>query len=447
MSEGRRVGRYRPGRVRAALRQARTELAQLRFMETGGAEAAEAAIALAAATKTFPSGRSQVTALDNFTLDTKPGQFVSVIGPAGCGKTTLLQLLAGLIQPDTGTVQVGGKAPSLQESHGAAAFQNPMLWPHKTVFENVAAVLSRHAKFPDAVREKVSAVLPFLQLSGLEDRYPVELSAGERQRVTLARVLASERKLWLLDDPLSQLDAGSRATLRGEIKSRQQRSSATCLYVTTDVAEALAVSDTLVVMEHGRLLQSGTPQEIYARPASRAVAAALGPVTFVSGTVGEIRMGVGCIDAGPDLRLEMPVPAGMKAGDGVEVLIRPENVRLTRLLAPPKNGARGKVETHAFLGNLNMYEVRLASGLLMRAQTHPAQRFAVRDEISIEIDVGQCNLFRVGGGSGSKPAQRPEPPRREAAAPVAVAQNAATRVPDERALASAAPTAGRDSPI
>jgi ABC-type Fe3+/spermidine/putrescine transport system ATPase subunit len=410
----------RRGGVGAALRQARTELAQLRLAGVEGAAPgaerdAAPGVALAGASKSFTAGRAEVTAVDNFTLDIPPGRLISLIGPSGCGKTTLLRLIAGLIEPDAGAVRVDGKPPSARDGRAAMVFQNPALWPHKTVFGNVAAALERHAKFPAAVREHVAAILPLLQLSGFEDRYPSELSAGERQRVALARALAGGRKLWLLDDPLAQLDGALRATLRGEIKSRQQRTGATCVHATADVSEAFALSDTLAVIDRGRLLQAGTPQEIYARPASRAVAALLGPINFLPGRIAEIRMGIGRIDAGPDLQLEMPVPAGMKVGDGIEVAIRPENVRLSRLLAPPKNGARGMIEAHAFLGNFNVYDVRLASGRLVHVQAHPAQRFAPRGEVSIEMDIGQCMLFRstpgVAASEPSQPSAAPlEPP-------------------------------------
>jgi len=419
MRVGKRIGGpTRRGAARAALRQARTELAQLRLAEIDGTAAEPGAapgVALAGVTKSFTAGAAKVTAVDNFTLDIPAGRLVALVGLSGCGKTTLMRLIAGLIKPDAGTVHVDGKPASAQDGRAAMAFQNPALWPHKTVFHNVAAALKRHGKFPAAVRDRVAAILPPLQLSGLEERYPAELSAGERQRVALARALVGERKLWLLDDPLSQLDPARRATLRGEIKSRQQRTGATCLFVTADIPEALALSDTIAVMEHGRLLQAGAPQDVYARPASRAVAALLGPVNFVTGMVRDVRMGVARIEAGPDLQLEMPVPGGARAGDRVEVAIRPENVRLTRLLAPPKNGARGRIETHTFLGNLSLYEVRLASGRLIRVQAHPAQRFAPRDEASIEIDVSQCVLFPAEAGAAppaaaDKPDARPDQP-------------------------------------
>ncbi len=213
----------------------------------------------------------------------------------------------------------------------------------------------------------------------------------------------------LLDEPLSHLDARLREQLRGELKSLQRRSGMTFVYVTQDQAEALALSDHIAVFDRGRLQQFDTPQQIYAYPANPSVAALLGRTNLLSGTVIEIRMGVALIAAGPDLRLEVQVPAGTRAGERFDIAIRPENIRLTRLLAPPKNGAPAKVGEQIFLGPVSEYRALLASGRELRVQCHAGQRLTAGDDVSVEIDASQCILFRKESVAPAPPAAQPAP--------------------------------------
>jgi iron(III) transport system ATP-binding protein len=392
-------------RVRAAKRHATTELSQLRHVEQSRKAGQPAliddaipAIALAHVTKRFEA--ASAPAVDDLTLDIKRGQFWTLLGPSGSGKTSTLRLIAGFLRPDSGTIHIDGALLSSPERSVPEAgqtvgmlFQNHALWPHKTVFENVAAGLKPRKMPPDEVRRKVAEALALMNLASTDARYPDELSGGQQQRIALARGLVTEPKILLLDEPLSHLDATLREQLRGELKALQRRTGMTFVYVTQDRGEALAVSDQVAVIDKGKLQQVGTPHEVYARPASPAVAALVGHMNVLAGTVSEIRMGVAQIDAGPDLRLEIPVPAGMRAGDALDIAIRPENIRLTRLLAPPKNGAPAKIREHTYLGNINEYRAELSSGRVIRVQAHPTQRFAPGDIVSIEVDGSQCILF------------------------------------------------------
>ena len=396
----------RGGRFTAAWRHATMELSQLRLSDQGRksdetrlpGEGAGAAIAIARVTKNFET--PDTAAVIDLTLEIKRGQFVTLLGPSGCGKTTTLRLIAGFLAPDAGTIHIDGALVSSPDhmvpphARGLGMmFQNHALWPHKTVFENVAAGLKSRKVAAAQAQRKIAETLALLNLTGLESRYPNELSGGEQQRVALARSLVTEPKILLLDEPLSNLGGALREHMRSELKALQRRTGITFLYVTQDQGEALAVSDQIAVMDKGTLLQVGTPQEIYARPASPAVAAFVGHMNVLAGKVTEIRMGVAQIDAGPDLRLEIPVPSGLRPGDALDIAIRPENIRLTRLLAPPKNGAPAKISEHIYLGNMNEYRAELASGRVIRVQAHPTQRFAPGDIVSIEVDGSQCILF------------------------------------------------------
>ncbi len=396
------------GRLRAAWRHATTELSQLRHAEQGGqahespaqVDSAIPAIALAHVTKRFETAESTL-AVNDLTLDIQRNQFMALLGPSGSGKTTTLRMIAGFLRPDAGTIHIDGVLLSSPDRSVPPAgravgmvFQNHALWPHKTVFENVAAGLKRRKVTREETQRKVAEALARMNLAGLDARYPSELSGGQQQRIALARGLVTEPKILLLDEPLSHLDATLREQLRGELKALQRRTAITVVYVTQDQGEALAVSDRVAVMDKGTLLQVGTPHEVYARPASPAVAAFVGHMNVLAGTVTEIRMGVAQIDAGPDLRLEIPVPSATRPGDVLDIAIRPENIRVTRLLAPPKNGAPAKISEHIYLGNINEYRAELTSGRVIRVQAHPTQRFAPGDIVSIEVDSSQCILFR-----------------------------------------------------
>jgi iron(III) transport system ATP-binding protein len=352
-----------------------------------------ASIALKGLTKKFVSGDDAPAAVSALDLDIKDNSFVTLLGPSGCGKTTTLRMIAGYIVPDEGTIQVNGKlvsapgsvVPPDQRGMGMV-FQNYAVWPHKTVYENVVFGL-RLRKIPSAqARKKVEDTLALVNLSGLEQRYPNELSGGQQQRVALARSLVVEPEILLLDEPLSNLDAKLRETMRVELKRLQRRTGITFVYVTHDQAEALALSDMVAVIHGGRLQQYGTPHEVYARPANRLVADFMGLVNLVPGRV----TAPGEIKAAGGLRLKVALPAGIGAGDAVEVSIRPENIRL----AAAGSGTHGTVTERTFLGNISEYYVSLDSGPALRVQTHPAQVFSAGDKVAIDIDTTQCSVFR-----------------------------------------------------
>ncbi|MFW5842515.1 MAG: ABC transporter ATP-binding protein [Spirochaetota bacterium] len=240
--------------------------------------------------KTFPNG---VRAVDDLSLDIKDGSFVSLLGPSGCGKTTTLRIIAGLEHPEEGSIHVGGKAfldtakgefvPAEKRGLGMV-FQSYALWPHMTAGANVEFSLKLKGVPQQERSRRVRAVLDLLQIGELEDRYSFQLSGGQQQRVALARMLASDAEVFLLDEPLSNLDAKLRLEMRSELKRIHSRFERTTVFVTHDQLEAMTLSTHIAVMKNGSLQQYGTPHEIYHHPANRFVAEFVGspPVNIVS---------------------------------------------------------------------------------------------------------------------------------------------------------------------
>ncbi len=288
-------------------------------------------------TKTF----GPVVAVERVTLDIPPGRLVTLLGPSGCGKTTTLRIVAGLERPSSGRVFIDDEdVTSLPAaSRGVTlVFQAYALFPHLTVFENVAYGL-RVRRLPEGeVRRRVGEALSLVGLPGLEDRYPAQLSGGQQQRVAVARALVMQPRVLLFDEPLSNLDAKLRKRVRAEIRDLQRRLGITTIYVTHDQAEALALSDVVVVMNQGMVEQVGTPEELYRRPASRFVADFIGEANLLPG-----RYDGGRVTLGPytfPLRQE-----GMAAGP-VTVMVRPEAVAV----ATDGEGLPGRVRAGFFMG-------------------------------------------------------------------------------------------------
>jgi iron(III) transport system ATP-binding protein len=284
------------------------------------------------------------TAVAGANLDIRPGELFTLLGPSGCGKTTLLRMLAGLERPDSGTIHFAEERVDDLPAHRrniGMVFQNYAVFPHMSVAENVAYGL-RARKLPEArVREQVAEALELVRMGEYGGRRPDQLSGGQQQRVALARALATRPGLLLMDEPLSNLDAKLRQAMREEIRRLQKAVGITTLYVTHDQEEALAISDRIGVMEAGRLLQVGTPVEIYSRPVHRAVAAFVGTCSFIAGRV----PGSGGREALVGLRPErvQPMSPGAVAHEGLGVL-------------------DGEAAEETFMGAFSLLRVALASG-------------------------------------------------------------------------------------
>lgn len=225
----------------------------------------------------------RVVAVDHVDLNIVDGEFFSLLGPSGCGKTTTLRLIAGLEFPDEGFIYIDDKVVNNvhpKDRDVAMVFQNYALYPHMTVFENIAFPLESRRKAlglsKEEIRKRVLETARFLGIEELLERYPSQLSGGQQQRVALARALVRKPKVWLLDEPLSNLDAKLRVLMRGELKRLQKQLGITTIYVTHDQVEAMSMADRIAVMNKGRVAQVGSPDELYARPADTFVATFIG---------------------------------------------------------------------------------------------------------------------------------------------------------------------------
>jgi multiple sugar transport system ATP-binding protein len=268
------------------------------------------------------------TACSDVNLAIGEGEFVTLLGASGCGKTTTLNMVAGLEDASSGDILMNGKRVnelSPVERDVAMVFQNYALYPHMTVARNIGFTLKMRGLPPQKVRERVENVAAALELSAMLDRLPSQLSGGQQQRVAIGRALVREPKVFLFDEPFSNLDAGLRVRMRAEVKELHQRLGVTSIFVTHDQEEAMAISDRIAVMNQGRIEQLGTPEEIYARPATRYVAAFIGSprIELVPAEITDLRTArVGTITL--PLGRSGALPPGCK----VEVGIRPEHVKL-----------------------------------------------------------------------------------------------------------------------
>lgn len=305
-----------------------------------------------------------VRAADRVSLQINAGEFFTVLGASGSGKTTTLRLIAGFDEPDEGRVIIGGKEVNKLPAYRRdvhTVFQDYALFPHLSVEDNVAFALELKGTPRGEVRKLVQDALAMVQLSAHGKRKPAQLSGGQQQRVALARAIVDRPAVLLLDEPLSALDAKIRAELREELKRLQRETGLTFVYVTHDQEEALTLSDRLAVMRAGRVLQVGTPLEVYERPADLYVAQFIGKANFLPGTL------VGTQQDHAKVRVDERVVEGSlvtggAAGSAVRVMIRPENMRLT---AEPGTHFTGQIKQSQYLGHATEYLV-LSGGTMFR---------------------------------------------------------------------------------
>ena len=320
--------------------------------------------------------------LSNFDETFKDGEFVTLLGPSGCGKTTMLRMIAGFEKPTTGEIYIDDTLISSDkvflppEKRGVGmVFQSYAVWPHMDVFHNVAYPLTIAKKDRASVERKVAHVLDIVHLSQYAKRYPNQLSGGQQQRVALARALVAEPKLLLLDEPLSNLDAKLRESMRFEIKEIQRNLDMPVVYVTHDQTEAMAMSDRVFLINRGVVQQKGSPEEIYRQPVNQFVADFLGKVDFIKGEAGGGRILLH--------HTEVSLPyAGDKTG-AVEVAIRPENITMSK----ETGDIEGTVTAGYYLGDAGDYRVAVG-GISLRVITEGRvfREFTPGDKVFLSLD-------------------------------------------------------------
>ena len=283
-------------------------------------------------TKIFqqPDTGKDFVAVDHINLEIKDGEMVTLLGPSGCGKTTTLRMISGFEYPTSGNVFIGDRdvAKIPPNKRGISmVFQSYALFPHLNIWENIAYGL-RVAKIPqDEIIRRTNDVVELMQLKGMEKRFPNQLSGGQQQRVALARAVVIEPSVLLFDEPLSNLDAKLRESMRDELRALQQRLGITSLYVTHDQSEAMAISDKVVIMKDGVICQQGTPQEIYEQPASRFVANFIGKANFIDG-IFKGRDGEAALVEIGGKTFSIPAPGkmeGVEVGGACCLTVRPES--------------------------------------------------------------------------------------------------------------------------
>ena len=330
--------------------------------------------------------KGEVWAARDVRFTAEPGAFVTLLGPSGCGKTTTLRMIAGFEQPDEGRIRFGDddvtRLPVNQRNIGFV-FQNYALFPHLSVFENVAYGLQVRGQQATGVTASVGEVLALVGLAGYEQQFPAQLSGGEQQRVALARAIVIKPRVLLFDEPLSNLDAKLRVQMRGDIRDLQRRLAITTIYVTHDQEEAMAVSDRIVVMNRGSIMQEGTAEDLYHRPASEFVATFVGRVNLLRGSVVACSDGVASVAALGGLFKARVGAAALAVGARTRLVLRPEAIVIDQT-----DGLAARVTTRTFLGEKVEYGLRCADTDLqvirpsggaddaVRVGDHVALRFA-----------------------------------------------------------------------
>ncbi len=345
----------------------------------------------------------EIAAVAAVDLSVAPGEFVTLLGPSGCGKTTTLRMVAGLEENTTGRISIGDRVVSDADKGVFLApdkrqlgmvFQSYAIWPHMTVFDNVAYPLRIRRRPADEIKTRVMAALETVEMAAFAERPAPALSGGQQQRVAIARALVFEPSVLLLDEPLSNLDAKLRQQMGDEFRALQKRIGFACLYVTHDQAEAMALSDRVVVMHQARVLQVGAPEAIYQRPADRTVAAFFGQPNLLDARVisaepagdGPFRLAV----EGQGWRGTAHADHAFAPGETVVVVVRPESVDFARGTSPPADGIawQGRIVNSVFRGATRTQVVETTSGQRICLEGTALAAAAIGETVTLTVAPG-----------------------------------------------------------
>ena len=324
-------------------------------------------------------------AVHDVSLDIQPGSFVTLLGPSGCGKTTTLRMVAGFESPDEGEIYLGGEpinALTPNKRDTAMVFQSYALFPHYNVFDNVAYGLRLRKVPKPEIERRVKEILELVEMGGMESRMTNQLSGGQQQRVALARALVVEPGVLLFDEPLSNLDAKLRVSMRTEIRRIQQKLGITAIYVTHDQSEAMAISDQIIIMKKGVIAQMGSPMDIYYHPVDEFVADFIGEANFLKGVSKGMRENACVVDVdGRECLVE--TDGAFETGQECEIVLRPEAIRIGETGMLPC-----KVELSCFMGSYQNYHVRVGNTLVKISDNCPVNKrvFAVGEDAYISFE-------------------------------------------------------------
>lgn len=353
-------------------------------------------------TKNFASDQGKVQAIHEVSLVVEAGEFFTLLGPSGCGKTTTLRCVAGLESPDSGEILLDGQVvfsrrknlsvpPHLRDL--GMVFQSYAIWPHMNVFDNVAYPLRYgvgHRLREKDIRSRVIEALQLVHMEQVANRSATQLSGGQQQRVALARALSRRPRVLLLDEPLSNLDAKLREEMRVELRDLLRRLGTTAVYVTHDQMEALAMSDRIAVMLDGRVVQEGTPQEIYLRPQHKFVASFVGSINFLNGRLKSKEPDTGAVVETSVGQILCRCPAAAGEGQAVTIGIRPESVTVSQSLNDIlPNTFHGEVSRVVFLGDVVAGEVSVG-GQTLKVKMRPQDVVQRGEKVYVTLHPELC---------------------------------------------------------
>ena len=356
------------------------------------------AVAAENVTKIFGEGPDRVTALDRVSVQIRQNEFFTLLGPSGCGKTTLLRLIAGFEIPDLGLIHLDGQDITALPPHRRpvnTVFQSYALFPHMTVAENIGFGLEMLGQPQLEVDGTVARMLSMVRMEAMAGRRTDQLSGGQQQRVALARALAPNPKVLLLDEPLAALDLKLRKEMQIELKRLQNETGITFVFVTHDQEEALTMSDRVAVMSEGRILQIGSPREIYNHPAHRFVADFIGDINILPGQILSVSAEVMSVALAPNVTIEASCPKIDPCEGSVSVAIRPESANIAQMGSQP--GLEGVIENIVYFGTATNFHIRLDGGEAFTVRTPSGTDttldFSIGDRAVVVLRAGQARIL------------------------------------------------------